>query len=411
MTIPDATKHDTAARPLIVRKARVVTGTTLEDTVEGDLLVQGGRIRQIGRVDLQTDASELDAEGGYVLPGLIDAHVHLGLVASLRPYAYWDTPASQRGLALYRNGLIGLVNGITSVRDLGAADYSVVEYGRLVEGDQVIGPRVVAAGRLIAMTGGHGWEWGRQADGPDDVRRAVREQIRGGAKVIKLMATGGLSTPGSPYSAELTVHELRAGVEEAHKAGLQAAAHAHNSAGVTASLEAGIDSIEHAALVEDAELIEMARRGTILVPTLTAIADVRAGAGLDPDVVAKTEAARPIFFERIRTAIAAGVEVAAGTDAGTALNPIGRVVAEIEEYHRLGADVLRALRAATVVAGRLIGKDVGVIQPGAVADMIITPDDPRDDLAALRRLRWVVARGRVVDLAWARQTIASLPGV
>jgi imidazolonepropionase-like amidohydrolase len=268
----------------------------------------------------------------------------------------------------------------------------------------------VAAGRFIAMTGGHAWEWARQADGADDVRRATREQIRAGAQVIKLMATGGLSTPGSPYAPELTVDELRAGVEEAHKARLQAAAYAHNSAGISAALAAGIDSIEHAALVDDAEISAMVEAGVVLVPTLVAVTDIRPGAGLDPDVVPKTEAARRIFFERIQRAIRAGVRLAAGTDAGTALNPIGRVVNEIQEYHRLGADILTALRAATVVAGTLIGEGVGVIREGAVADLIVTTDDPREDLSALRSLRAVIARGRPVDLAWLRQTVSALPG-
>lgn len=356
-------------------------------------------------------ASIFDVQGGYVLPGLIDAHLHFGLTGSINAYEFWKASPLLRSLAMYRNGLIALINGITAVRDVGAIDHSVIDYARQVADRHIIGPTVVPAGQFIVMTGGHGWDWGRQADGPDDVRRAVREQIRAGARVIKFMATGGLSTPGNAESPELTLEELKAGIEEAHKAGLRAAAHAHNAAGIMAAVEAGIDSIEHAALAGNAEFQLLRDRGVILVPTIVAISHIQPGQGLDEDVVAKTEAARERFHEAIRRAIAIGVGIAAGTDAGTSLNPIGRVVDEMAEYVQLGMQSEEALLAGTVTAGRLLGIEAGVIAEGRPADLLVVRDDPRSNLEALRQPAAVIANGRNIDLSWARATVRSLPNL
>lgn len=394
--------------PVVIRNARILAGDRLEET-EGDILIQDGSIQTIGRVGFLPGARDLDWAGLYVAPGLIDGHVHFGLTGSLRPYEFWRAGALDRSLALYRNGLIALAAGVTGVRDLGAADHSVIEYSRQIKGGRLVGPTVVACGRFIVMTGGHGWDWGREADGADDVRRGVREQIRAGAGVIKFMATGGLSTPGSAYSPELTPEELKAGVEEAHKAGLPAAAHAHNSAGITAAVEAGIDTIEHAALATPADFQCMLEHRVTLVPTLIAISNIRPGRGVDDAVVEKTEAAREKFHHAIKTAISSGVSIVAGTDAGTALNPVGRVVDEVLEYVQLGMESEAALASATVSAGKLLGTGAGVIQEGAPADLIALRGDPRTNLSLLHHPVWTVARGTVVSPDWARATIDSLP--
>jgi imidazolonepropionase-like amidohydrolase len=396
-----------ASSSLVIRGGTVLVGDGLEP-IQTDIEVEAGKI--VGLPGSSHSKGEVvEAEGRFVIPGLIDAHVHFGINGSVNAYEFWQCPPLLRSLAMYRNGIIALLNGVTTVRDLGAADHSVIEYSRLVASRRLIGPTVVACGQFIVMTGGHGWEWGRQADGPDDVRRAVREQIRAGAGVVKFMATGGLSTPGSAYSPELTPEELKAGVEEAHKAGLKAAAHAHNSAGIAAALSAGVDSIEHAALAsgEDFDLIRAA--GVTLVPTLVAVSHIRPGSGVDPEVIAKTEAAREVFHESIRTAIAHDVSVVAGTDAGTSLNPIGRVVDEIVAYVELGMSIRDALLAATVHSGRLLGRRAGSLEPGAVADILIVDANPLDDLETLRTPRSVIAGGSEVPIAELQTTLAGLP--
>lgn len=391
----------------VIRGGTVLAGEDLEP-IQADVEVEGGKIVGLPRSS-RSKVRVVEADGKFVIPGLIDAHVHFGINGSVNAYEFWECPPLQRSLAMYRNGIIALLNGVTTVRDLGAPDHSVIEYSRLVASRRLIGPTVVACGQFIVMTGGHGWEWGRQADGADDVRRAVREQIRAGAGVVKFMATGGLSTPGSADSPELTPEELKAGVEEAHKAGLKAAAHAHNSAGIAAALSAGVDSIEHAALATAADFDRIKAAGVTLVPTLVAVSHIRPGSGVDPDVVAKTEAAREVFHESIRTAIAHDVAMVAGTDAGTSLNPIGRVVDEIVEYVELGMPIRDALLAATVHAGRLLGCPAGSLEPGATADILIVDDNPLADLETLRTAHALIAGGGEVPIAELRTTLAGLP--
>src|ERR1700730_7101335 len=165
---------------LVIGGSRILAGEGLEE-VSGDILIEDGRIRSIGQVGRHANAQEVDAAGMYVVPGLIDAHVHFGLAGAAKAYEFWRASPLLRSLAQYRNGLIALANGVTSVRDLGAADHSVIDYAREVDAGRLLGPSVTACGHFIVMTGGHGWEWGRQADGADEVRRAVREQIRAGA--------------------------------------------------------------------------------------------------------------------------------------------------------------------------------------------------------------------------------------
>lgn len=397
---------------LILRNGIALAGDALEETAFRSLEIADGTIAGISPAAARSGTCpELDLAGKYVLPGLIDAHVHLDLIAETSPYAHWRQPAFERALGLAGNGLTALRHGITTIRDLGCVDDSVIQYSRLAERGRLLGPRVIAAGRWICMTGGHGWEYGREADGESDVRKAVREQIRAGAGVIKLMATGGLSTPGSPHAAELTEQELTAGTEEAHKAGLRVAAHAHAAAGIRTALAAGVDSIEHGAFLGATELAEMRRRGTFLVPTAVAVQNVRPGSGIDPDVIKKTEAAREIFHASIASAIRAGVRMAAGTDAGTALNPVGpSLLGELKLYVRLGADIRTALAAATVHAGSLLGGGLGVLSAGRPADLLILNHDPLAELDALSDIAAVILRGRLLHPDDLRTAAAAVAG-
>jgi imidazolonepropionase-like amidohydrolase len=258
------------------------------------------------------------------------------------------------------------------------------------------------------MTGGHGWEYGREADGPDEVRKAVREQVRSRASVIKLMATAGVSTPGNAESVELGRDELSVGVREAANAGLKVAAHALAAAGIRNAVDAGVASIEHAAFAGREEIALMREREVAVVPTLVAVMNVRPGSGVDDEVVAKTEAVRETFYRNVEAAIRAGVVIAAGTDAGTALNPLGLLVDELKLYASMGLGAAGALKAATVTAGRLLGLPLGRIEPGTLADLVAVDDDPREDLERLRRPRLVIAAGRPVDPRWALKTALAL---
>jgi len=259
------------------------------------------------------------------------------------------------------------------------------------------------AGRAVCITGGHGWRMlGRQADGPDDLRRAVREQLRAGADVIKLVATGGVMTPGvDPRAAQLTLDELRAGVEEAHRARRRAAAHAMADEGIAWCLDAGIDTIEHGVFLTEALAARMATQGTALVATLIAphaIVEGGLAAGIPEFAVKKSLTLRERHLESFRLALRAGVVIAAGTDAGTPLNPHGTIVPELALMVTAGMEPLQVIRSATSVAARVLGleDETGCVAPGLGADLIAVEGDPSVDVKVLDAVRLVIADGRTV---------------
>jgi imidazolonepropionase-like amidohydrolase len=261
---------------------------------------------------------------------------------------------------------------------------------------------VLAAARGICMTGGHGWRFGREADGPDDVRRAVREQLKAGADVIKVFATGGVMTPGvEPGSPQLTAEEIRAAIEEARKAGRRTAAHAQAEAGIAACVDAGITTIEHGIFLTEPIARKMATDGVALVATLIApeqIVNHGVAAGIPEFAVRKSEAVRGRHFESFQLAMRLGVPIAAGTDAGTPLNPHGSIVAELALMVKAGMAPLDAIRAATATAARVLGleAEVGRIAPGLTADLVAVEGNPGERIEALDDVRLVLAGGRIV---------------
>jgi imidazolonepropionase-like amidohydrolase len=233
------------------RAARVFDGTSEGVIEDGAVVVVDGRIASVGPAR-GLPPNTVDLGDATLMPGLVDAHVHLVWDASAEPHEVVERESrALTVLRCARNAALHLRAGVTTVRDVGSADGLAVEIGRAVELGILSGPRVVAAGRAIAMTGGHGWFLGREADGPDAVRRAAREEIKAGASCIKLMASGGVyghaEEPGSP---QLTVEEMRPAVEEAHKAGRKAAAHAYSVEAINNALEAGVDSVEHGSFLD-----------------------------------------------------------------------------------------------------------------------------------------------------------------
>ncbi len=350
----------------------------------------------------------LDAGGRYILPGLIDWHVHLDLDPVAEPITSWRRPAAERGRTIALNALRSLRGGVTTVRDLGSADHSVLEFRRSVLNGAAggVAPRILASGRMIVMTGGHANEVGRIADGADQVREAAREQLHAGADVIKVMASGGFSTPGDPNAAEYTVEELRAAVAEARRAGVTVAAHSHANAGVLAALEAGVDTIEHGGLLQDDGVAALAASSAALVPTLRAMTAPISDPRVQPEIAAAYGAALPRYRHSIKSALDSGVSILAGTDAGTYLNDIGGLVDELEQYVDLGASADSALRSATTAGDRTAGKPIGRIEAGWAGDLVVVDDDPVNQIAALRAVHAVVADGTVVDLPWIEQTLA-----
>jgi imidazolonepropionase-like amidohydrolase len=346
----------------------------------------------------------LDLGGLTLLPGLFNCHTHLCLSGAADPARVlaqesYPTTVIQATLRARQS----VEAGVTTIRDLGGRDYAEIAVRDAVRAGLIPGPRVVAAGRGVCMTGGHGWQMlARQADGADEVRKAVREQLRAGADVIKLLATGGVMTPGvDPSAAQLTVDELRAGVEEAHKARRKAAAHAQAEDGIAFCLEAGIDTIEHGIFLTEALAVRMAAQGTALVATLIAphaIVEGGTAAGIPEFAVKKSASVRDRHLESFRLALRAGVRIAAGTDAGTPLNPHGTIVPELLLMAGAGMAPLDVIRAATSVAAAATGLDgeTGRIAPGLAADLLAVEGNPAESLKALDAVRLVIADGRTV---------------
>lgn len=371
---------------------------------DGVLVVEGDRV--VG-VDVPAPEDALTVEAACVVPGLVNAHAHLEMDGNPNAVGYFaqSTPIG-RALIAACNARRALDAGVTSMRDLGACDRIALEVRDAITRGALPGPNIVAAGQVICMTGGHGSFAGRTVDGVDEIRRAVREQRRDGATWIKFIATGGVLTPHAiPGLAELTPDELTAGVEEAHRLGLAAAAHAIGPDGIVNALRAGIDSIEHGHLIDDAGIELLVDGGAYLVPTLAAIAAiVEAGpdAGLPTEIVRKARDIAEHAEANLRRAVAAGARIAGGSDAGTPFNGHDNYPREIELMHTmLGMTPREALRAATTTAATLIGLPRGTLAPGDTADLICLPQDIDDNLGALRAPTLIVKSGSVTYQAHA----------
>ncbi|MDZ7727068.1 MAG: amidohydrolase family protein [Dehalococcoidia bacterium] len=357
-----------------------------------DVVCDGGRIVAVGGDATAPDgAYVIECDGRFVLPGLIDCHVHLA--SSGEPGALTQSmaePAHLRSLRAARHAEATLQAGFTTVRDLGAPEHLNIHLALAVEQGLVAGPRIRAAGMGVTMTGGHGHGFiAREADGPDEVRKAVREQLRAGATAIKLFATGGVMTPGvDPRSASLGEDELAAAVDEAHKAFRVAAAHAQGTEGIRNAVLAGVDSIEHGVWLDDEIIALMVERGTYLVPTLTAphhIAHGGEAAGIPGYMVDKAWQVLEDHIASFRAAVNAGVPVAMGTDQGTPLSYPGENAQEIIRMAENGLEPVDALLAATAWASELLQMEerVGRLREGLLADIIVCDSDPLADLAVL----------------------------
>jgi imidazolonepropionase-like amidohydrolase len=388
--------------PVVLRAPRLLQGTGARQVADAAVLVEGGRVAYAGpAAGLPAAAAGVEVRefpGGTLLPGLVDVHVHL--VASAGPDLAADIPRTEaeRTLAAVRNARRQLDQGVTLVRDLGAPGAEVVAVARAIEAGTVEGPRVLAAGPAVTMTGGHIPYLGRVADGPDAMRVAVRGNLAMGARCIKVVATGGVLTMGvDPREPAYTQPELDALVDEAHRLGMTVAAHAIGEGGVAAALRAGVDSIEHGMFLDDAAIELFLTTGARYTPTFCAPYGILAGPSVPEWIKDRARPAAEAQGDSFRAAVKAGVPVVAGTDAGTPDNPHGGVAREVGFMVDAGLDVLLAVRAATAEAADLLGEpDRGVLRPGAHADVLVADGDVTADVAALGRPAAVFQGGRQV---------------
>jgi imidazolonepropionase-like amidohydrolase len=393
---------------LAIRGALLIDGTGAWHE-KHTLIVEGTRIATIGpdaRVKIPKGVRVIEGRGRAVLPGLIDCHVHYCLDAgpdAIRSLERDDpTVTAVKAVAHARATLEA---GITTVRDVGSRDHISISVTRAIRAGIVPGPRTLNAGLAICMTGGHAWFIGRQADGPDEVLKAVREQIRAGADVIKFIATGGVLTPGvSPGAAQLTFEELRAGVEEATRAGRRVAAHAHGAEGMKNAIRAGVHSIEHGTMLDNEALALFRAHKTFLVPTLSAIqSGLEHGkkGGMPDYAIEKCAGMVDSLRANFRKAVKAGVRIAMGTDAGTPFNPHGRNAQELRRMVQLGLTPMQSIEASTRSAAILLGleREIGTLEIGKNADLLLVDGNPLDDIAQLEepsRLTYVLQSGLIV---------------
>jgi imidazolonepropionase-like amidohydrolase len=299
-------------------------------------------------------------------------------------------------LKAFRNARLTVRSGVTTVRDLGANGPMVVELARQIERGALEGPRIIAAARGVTTTGGHGMEVGRIADGADAVRAATREQVAAGATVIKLFSTGGVLGEGAgPELAAYTPEETQVAVDEAHRAGIRITTHAHGAEGMRIAAQAGIDSIEHATLLDQPTIRLIKEKNVALVPTFSALRRIiENGGALPARVMERARLVATKHQEGMRAAHKAGVRIAAGTDAGTPFNTHERFALELVYLTEAGLSRTEALAAATSVAADVVGRPkAGRIAEGSWADLVFVDGDPLRDLEVMQRPKEVWVRG------------------
>lgn len=388
------------------------TGQAIEPAT---VIVRDQRIAAIGlsrTVSIPRGATLINGRGLTVLPGLIDCHVHLCLGAEpdVVKAIGKETPAETL-LKAARLARQTLEAGVTTVRDVGSRDHAIFALKGAIDKGLTPGPRIVGAGLAICMIGGHARFIGQEVEGPEQVRKAVREQIEAGAEVIKVIASGGVLTPGtSPDQAQMTLEELRSAVEEAGRAGRKVAAHAHGAAGMKNAINAGVHSIEHATLMDEEAVDLMQSHGVYMVPTLSALATTaacRRGCGIPDSALEKARALTKRHQASFRQAHRRGLLIAMGTDAGTPFNAHGDNAQELDRMVAYGMSPMEAILASTSAAARLIGIEdqVGTLAPGKEADLLLVEGNPLRKIELLRdrsRVIGVMQAGRFVGGPLAR---------
>ena len=367
----------------------------------GSILVENGMIKEVGTsIAVPNGAKVVDLGGRTVLPGLFNCHVHMCSDAGTgAKETISDAAVTIRAL---KNLKTLLNSGVTYIRDAGAPKYIDVDLHDAQLKGEILAPEMQTACRCICMTGGHGHDSGREADGPDDCRRAAREQLKAGANWIKVMATGGVMTKGvEPGSPQLTEEELRAAIEEAHKAGAKTFTHAQGMEGIKNALRAGVDSIEHGFFMDDWCFDFMKEHNVFFVPTLAApywIKKYGTDAGIPDYMVKKVEKTIDAHQDTFRRAHKAGVKIALGTDAGTPFNKYDMTGFECILMVENGLTPMEAIQCGTLIAAELMdGQDThGSITPGKKANFAVFEKSPLEDIHAILDCSMTVLGGEVV---------------
>src|SRR5438477_2611132 len=399
-------------RQIVVHAGHVLDVKSGKMLADQTLLIEDGKIVGSGptaEAKTPADAMRIDLPNATILPGLIDAHTHL----TMDPKFGYETLAlslPRETLTGAKNARVTLLAGFTTVRNVGASEFSDVALRDAINAGDIPGPRMLVSGPALSITGGHcdnnmlPFEYHATesgvADGVAAVQHKVRENIKYGADLIKVCATGGvLSLGDNPQHSQYTLEEMKAIVADAHRLGRKVAAHAHGAEGIRWAAEAGVDSVEHGSYIDDAGIAAMKQHGTYLVPTLY-LGDwfLQNAEQLHvPDfLLVKAREVMPAAREHLAHAFASNVKVAFGTDA--AVYPHGLNAREFEVMVRLGLTPLQSIQAGTLNAADLLGWSgkVGTLEPGAWADIVAVDGDPLKDITTLARVKFVMKGGEVV---------------
>jgi imidazolonepropionase-like amidohydrolase len=392
---------------VVVRASAYLDVASGKTITPANIVIEGGNIVAINPATLPTDASTVELPGLTVLPGMIDIHTHL----SYEIGPGWTTQVvtwtiGEYALRSAKNASKTLMAGFTTIREVGAPGLVDVATMKAVERGDIIGPHIIPSGNALSITGGHCGPTGFApgvaegdyrsgiADGVDEVLKAIRYQIKHGAKAIKICATAGvLSFEGPVGAQQYSFEELKAAADETHRHGLKIAAHAHGTEGIIAASEAGIDFIEHNSMMTDEAARIIKKNGTWVDPNLylTKAVDMNV---LPPAIRAKAEYVVPLSYESFQRAIHYKLKIAFGTDAG--VYPHGDNAKELAARVEFGMTPIEAIRTATLYSSQALGvDDRGQVKVGLMADLIAVEGDPLDDIIRMQDVQFVMKSGVV----------------
>lgn len=388
----------------LIKNAQIIDGTG-KKPFKGSFVIENDLIKSITYSDQQVIAEEnnkiIDATNKFVIPGIINCHVHLGMNAGTHPMKTLASSSQLEVLLLaVQNAKKALKKGITTVRDCGALEYEILVLRDHINNGSFIGPRILAS-QALKMSGGH--FSGRTVDGSLEAKKAVREQIHAGVDFVKLMASGGLGRPNEDWGApELDIDEMAAAIQEGKKHHLKTAAHAHGKQSILNAIAAGADTLEHVTFLDEEVIEHILKNDVVVIPTFQPYYEISvfgAEAGMPSYMV---ESAKIVYAEklpRFQNALKAGIKVAFGTDGGAPLTPAEDVVTEAQIMNEMGMNPMEVIVSYTLNAAKAIGLDniVGSLENGKLADVVILNNDPLEKLSNLGDVYAVFKDGKLVE--------------